>query len=134
VPPDKFIRIDDFGTGYSSFSYLRQFRVSKIEIDRSFIRDVAVNPDDAAITAAIISMAKNLNLKVHGTYFVRVGFPFSRIGSQPTPLSVTVPARVGLALLGGFVVLWKVYFFSVPLTSISISLACYIASIALSRV
>jgi EAL domain-containing protein (putative c-di-GMP-specific phosphodiesterase class I) len=43
---------------------LREFRVSRLKIDRIFIRDVAVNPDDAAITTAIISMAKSLHLKV----------------------------------------------------------------------
>jgi diguanylate cyclase (GGDEF)-like protein/PAS domain S-box-containing protein len=58
------LAIDDFGTGYSSLSYLRQFPVSKLKIDGSFIKDVAINPDDAAIATAIIDMSKALNLKV----------------------------------------------------------------------
>ncbi|MGA8064206.1 MAG: EAL domain-containing protein [Candidatus Sulfotelmatobacter sp.] len=58
------LAIDDFGTGYSNFTSLRRFGVNKLKIDRSFISDVATNPDDSAITAAIINMAKSLRLKV----------------------------------------------------------------------
>jgi diguanylate cyclase (GGDEF)-like protein/PAS domain S-box-containing protein len=58
------LAIDDFGTGYSSLSYLRQFQVNRLKIDRSFVQDVAANPDGAAIATAIIKMAKALNLEV----------------------------------------------------------------------
>jgi diguanylate cyclase (GGDEF)-like protein/PAS domain S-box-containing protein len=58
------LTIDDFGTGYSSLSYLRQFKVNRLKIDRSFVREIPENADDAAITTAIIHMAKALNLDV----------------------------------------------------------------------
>ncbi|NNL67431.1 MAG: EAL domain-containing protein, partial [Myxococcales bacterium] len=58
------VAIDDFGTGYSSLSYLKGFPVDSIKIDRAFVRDITEDPDDAALTAAIISMAKALNLRI----------------------------------------------------------------------
>ena len=58
------LAIDDFGTGYSSLAYLRQFKVNRLKIARTFIQDVSIDTDDAAITTAIINMAKALNLAV----------------------------------------------------------------------
>lgn len=91
--------LDDFGTGYASLAYLKRFPFEQLKVDRSFVRDVTVNPDDAAIVRAILAMGHALRLSVVAegveeneqfAYLIKHGCRFFQgyLFGKPMPLEV----------------------------------------------
>ena len=98
--------IDDFGTGYSSLAYLRKLPLFELKIDRSFVRDTPHDPGDTSIVETILSMARNLKLRVvaegvetraQADFLVAAGCPVLQgfLFARPQPLADWLAQRLG---------------------------------------
>jgi EAL domain-containing protein (putative c-di-GMP-specific phosphodiesterase class I) len=100
------VAIDDFGTGYSSLAYLKRFAVDELKIDRSFVKDLPADANDAALTTAIIAMAHSLGISLTAegveteaqrAFLERSGCDAYQgfLYSRPVPATV-IPSLVGV--------------------------------------
>jgi diguanylate cyclase (GGDEF)-like protein len=104
------LALDDFGTGYSSLTYLRTFPIGVLKIDKSFVRSIGTEREDAAIVAAIVALARNLHMSVvaegvetHEQLAVlhQLGCPFMQgyLFSRPRPIG-EAPEMIARSLAG----------------------------------
>ncbi len=103
--------IDDFGTGYSSLAYLRKLPLFELKIDRSFVRDTPHDPGDTSIVETILSMARNLKLRVvaegvetraQADFLLAAGCPVLQgfLFARPQPLADWLAQRLALSVEG----------------------------------
>ena len=108
------VAIDDFGTGYSSLAYLKRFRVNKLKIDQSFVKDISEDEGDRAIVEAIVRMGQTLKLQVIAEgvetreqlrFLAAIGCHQAQGYYLSRPVEADAVSRIGATLAGGSTIL-----------------------------